>query len=456
MGLFDLFKNKQKEELQYKNYSGEINYQDQAYYMKYGKICRVTAHQAYENYNKISAVGDAVDIIAQNVSAIKPIIVDSDGQIVKNDTVSKLLKSPNSTESYDDFCLNLVINYLLNSNAFLAVTGNVKSAPLGIYNIPNTKVSIYEESNRINYTVTDSGFYSFLTDRFVMRHDSGRAIASSGLKELYHMKGFTQSNNSIEGRSKLESILNDMQVIDNVTKEIVSKHRDGFNAGHLINVDTEDKDSFEQFVKAIKNKFSGPKANGNAMVTMGKSVDIKTIDRTGRDLQSLENKKDSRSITYDRFGIPTALRDQSSQTYNNYQTSLYSLADNTVIPIVKKTFSTLDKIFKHRNLLPEDHFISYDENTIPALQLRRNEELKTLSEVGVLSTNELRTRANYEGIGKEGDQIFIDGSKVPMGSDKDTDDNLEERKKSFYIDLKKHNFSESEIRDFWNEYRQIK
>jgi hypothetical protein len=44
---------------------------------------------------------------------------------------------------------------------------------------------------------------------------------------------------------------------------------------------------------------------------------------------------------------------------------------------------------------------------------------------------------------------------VPLGSDQDTDDNIQKRKESFYLDLKKQNFSDSEITEFWNEYLQI-
>ena len=455
MGFFDLLKTKEKKQ---NNFSKAIKLEDIFIDMKHGVKCNIMPYQAYQAYNNISAVGDAVDIVAQNVASIKPIIVDKDGKLVNNPKVESVLYSPNTIESYKDFCLNLVINYLLNNNAYIEVMGNVKSKPLGLYNVANTMLSVVENPNEICYIVTSTGFYEFLSGSFVLDHKSGRAMAKGiheNLKELYHIKGFTQSNNSIEGKSKLNSIFNDLEVIDNITKEIVSKHRDGFNSGHIITVDTNDQDGFNEFVKAAKNKFFGPRSKGQPMFTMGKSVDIKTIEQTSRDMQSIENKKDSRNVTYDRFGIPIALRDQSSQTYNNYQTALYSLYDNTVLPLSQKIYTTLEKIFKDRNILAEDHSITYDENLIPALQLRRNQELSALSDIGVLSTNELRTRANYESIGEAGDTIYIEGSRVPLGSDQDTDDNIQKRKESFYLDLKKQNFSDSEITEFWNEYLQI-
>jgi len=246
-----------------------------------------------------------------------------------------------------------------------------------------------------------------------------------------------------------------MEVIDQSLVKMRSLLINGFSAASLASIKTQDKDAFDQVKSDLNNLFSGPRNSGRLIAAMADSLDIKNIEQTNRDLQTMENKTDSKNTVYSRFEIPQPLVNQTSQTYNNYQTALYSLYDNAVIPLTKKIFQKLTKVFKDRKALKDGEFISFDESSIPCLQLRLAEKLKLLKEVGVHSVNEIRGVYGSEEIGPEGDQIFIEASKIPIGEDDQTDDNPKEKRKALVHTLKKQGSSDDEVLEYLREYKEI-
>lgn len=145
----------------------------------------------------------------------------------------------------------------------------------------------------------------------------------------------------------------------------------------------------------------------------------------------------------------------ASQTFNNYQSALYALYDNAIIPLINKIFEDLTVLFLNRGLLSEGEKLSYDASHIPALRLRVNEELKMLSQIGIVSINEMRSLYGKESIGEEGDQLYIPSTIVPIGRDANTDDNRDKPTKKFSELMKANGATEEEIYENWNQYKSI-
>ena len=386
---------------------------------------------AYEKYEKISALGDAVDMIAERFADISPIIIDKDGSVIEVEEVQKILSNPNPLNSYSEFANTMAVNFLLTRNAFVEVLGFFKTKPSEIHNVCSSAVTINEETNSALFSVNLSGFYSFLSGNFSMDTDNYRILNSNQIKEIYHSRGYSKQSSGLFANNKVSSVKKDLDILNSSLLHVKNLLEKGFSAGSVINVDTEDREAFEQFKKDIATNFSGSGNKGKALVAKGNSVGYTKIDQSNKDMESLKNKQDSRESIYQRFDIPKPLIDSSSQTYSNYQTALFALYDNAVLPLAHKLYQTLTKIFIDRGMLKDGQRITYNANSIPALQIRRNEEIKLLKETDILTINELRSKVGYEGVSDGGDDIYINASNVPIGKDLFTEDNLSERKKKF-------------------------
>ena len=437
---------------------GDISKQAINQLMALGRDRPVSPAEAYTLYNTISPLGDAVDMIAAKFAAIDPIIVNSERQPVKGvEDAVNLLRKPNDLESYSQFATGMGTNFLLNRNSYIEAIGFFKAKPKEMYNVPNNRISLTEGSNNITYLINMTGFLHFLTITCKMTTEVSRALDSTNTREIFHYKGYDQSSSMFASVSKIQSILRDVEVVRGSLTHEASALKRGLSARGIMSIDTDNKEAFEQFKKDIEAHQSGAGNSGKTLFTMGKQLDHKKIDQNNRDMQLLQNKQDSRQAIYDRMDIPKPLVNMDAQTYNNYQTSLYALYDNAILPLAKTLYEGLTRSFQNRGMLSEDQMITFDERSIPALQLRRNEELKILNEIGVLSPDEIRTQAGYEMVGGAAGSIYIDSNKVPIGEDKFTDDNLDKpRKKKFQAMLEGFGADDDEVKQHWAEFKAIR
>lgn len=421
-----------------------------------GGSTTVSPSTAYQIYNSNPSVSDAVDMIALKSSEIIPIIRLKTGDVFSSHKALDFLEQPNNMESYHEFVNNLAINYLLNRNAYIEATG-FKKKMAAIYNVRNSSVSVISRVNGISYQVNENGFFHFLSGMFEYDNETGRIFdnSSAQLKELYHMRGFYLSSSTMQAVSVLTSLKRDAEVIDQTGVRNLALLTKGFSASGLIRLKTDNPDAFEQVKNDVKNFFSGAGNAGNVIVAQGDDIDYKSIEQSNKDMQSNESRKTAKDTIYQRYDIPQPLIDAKNQTYNNYQTALYSLYDNSVLPLCNKINRQLTTIFRNRGLLNDNEKIDYDISSIPALQIRRNEELKSLKQSAVLSINEMRAIAGYEGIDSGGDDIYIQNNSVPVGQDSMTDDNRTEPSKKFMSIMKKNNVSGEDITRYWNEYKAL-
>lgn len=426
------------------------------YLIKEGYHERVNETQAYNLYETIAPLADSIDMITTKFADLKPVLVDKDGQLVENAVIDNFFRQPNDFDMWNDFATNCATNYLIHNNLYLQVLGNIKSRPLGVYVVPNDKVTLTPQNNAVLYQVITNGLFHFLSGTFNQSSLMPRIVTPSNDREIYHIRGFNSQNDTLLSYSKLRSIKRDIDVIDSSLETLRSILKKGFNAAALAQVDTDDDNVIIQISKELNTLFSGSSNAGKVVVSKGKDIQLKNIEQTNREMQTIENKLQSTKSVYSRYEIPAPLVDQAVQTFNNYQTAVYSLYDNAVFPLARKIFQWQTKIFRDRKVINDNERISFDSSSIPAMQLRFIEEMKNLKEVGTHSINELRRIYGSESIGPEGDQIYIEASKIPIGEDDQTNDNLRESRKSMVFDLKKSGFNESEILEYMREYEEIK
>lgn len=424
----------------------------------------VTETQAYRLYEQESELGRNVDIIACAVSDIKPIVKDKDGKVVTNlhPYFEEFFSRPNEIDDYSEFVENMASNYLLHGNSFIYLQGNKNRPPMSIFNVPNNEINITKAQNAIQYRIDTTGILSFMNATYRLQvtgkgarntKDAGRIIDSTNLRELYQLKGFHQQSDKFLSPSFVNSLKKDLDVIRQSKIAVVSNLKGGLSASHLINLNTNNIENFQFTKRQIEAYLSGAGNTGRPMFTKGEDVSIKEIGHNNRDNQAFENKQDAIKTTYKRFGIPVAIIDGSFQSYNNYQTALYSLYDGTILPLAQRIFDKFTIMMRDRSVLPMDHRITFDTNGINALDLRSTERVQVLSKSGIMTINELRSEIGLEET-EGGDEILRPATEIPVSRDRFTDDNLNVPTKDFSEPLKKSGFSDDEIKELWHEHQE--
>lgn len=420
--------------------------------MRLGTPRLVTEVGAYQAYNFSSVVSDAVDKIASKVKNLTPIIMNDDGSIETMHPILEFLKTPNKLQNQQDFLETMAVNYLLHKNSYLEVLGNINSRPIEIYPLKNTWVSLSEGDNTVRYVVSSTGLFNFLRAELNLSIDTGRITSEDNLRELTHTKGFSLSLGHLKAVSVLSSIEKDLRIVDQAGNHNLNLLEKGFNGNILINVDTDDQEGFERLKKDLKNKFQGSGNAGAPLVSRGKDIDAKTFGQTNKDMEYSESRKMSTETGYQRFEIPKPIIDGSSQTFDNYQTAKVALYDDAVFPSFEKAVEPLNAIFRNRGILKPNQRITFDPSNIPATQIRRTEQLKSLRAAFILSLNELRAMAGKEEV-RGGNVILVPSNLLPAATDVMTEDNRTKPAKEFADILAKHDYSSEEIKEYWHDYQ---
>jgi len=406
---------------------------------------------AYKLYNFNSAVSDAVDRIVQKAMNLRPIIKNSDGSVEKEHDVLEFLRRPNKLQNFKDFIETVATNYLLNKNTYMEVLGNINSAPIDIYGLKNTWVSITEKTNAALYQISVTGLYTFLGGTFNLTLETGRILSDNNLKEIMHAKGFTFSFGVLKAVSILSSIEREAGMIDQANNHNLSLLEKGFNGRGILSVNTQDNEGFEQLVGDLKNTQSGSGNANNLLAVKGEDIKFTAFGQTNKDMEYTKSRETARQTVFQRFEIPKPIMEGSSQTYSNYLTAQTALYDDAVFPLSDKIFASLTDLFVSRKMLQKDQFITFDTSEVPALQLRRNEELKALRQAFIMSLNELRSIAGKEEV-PGGDIVYIPSNLVPAATDAFTDDNVDPPKQ--FMELMKQNGSPAEeIKELWHAYQ---
>ena len=453
MGLKNLFSGISKK---FSSMFGSFTNEEFNIAMRSGFAPSMSESEAYNTYETTAPVGDSIDLISGKASAIIPIIKNTDTKenIIKH-PVLEFLKNPNKQNNYSEFMESVTTNFLIHNNSYIEVLGFIKSRPMEIYPLKNTWVNITQKSNAALYNVTSTNFFQFLSGNFNIDRTESNILSQSKLQEIRHIKGFALSTSGLKAVSKLLSLKQDTELINQSKKHNVNLLKEGFNAAGFFSVDTQDRDAFEQFRKDIFNKFSG---SGNAkrpIVGRAGKIDFKEFGQTNKDMEYATTKTMSEASIFQRYEIPGPLNDKSAQTFDNYQTAIFTLYDQAVIPLVQRVFMDLTEMFRQRGMLSDNEKIDFDESSIDAHQIRSNEQIKILRDASIASLNELRSKKGMESRNEpEADVVFQPGNLIPITIDSFTEDNLTVPSKQFTDEMLKSGFNKEECFKYWNEFKR--
>lgn len=406
---------------------------------------------AYNLYETTASFSDAVDTISTNAKSINPFIFDENWEIVEEHPLLNLLSRPNRNQSWREFFFECAINKLVSNNLFLIATGNVNREILEIYPIKSSYIimngldvnsqPIYQISTANRLRIFN-GIYKFDT--------KSKSFLNTDYRELIHLKGYCKnSGDEVFALPIINSVLKEIEIANGSAVHNSSLLKNGVTLSGIFKLATSDRKAIEEFRRQVTTYFSGNSNAGKYIAAHADNIDFKPINATNKDMQILELKDDSEDAIYRKFNIPQPLYKSGTQTFNNYATARTSLYDDAVLPLVDDIFGKLEEIFKHRKMLDEKFRISYSLNDISALQQRTADWAKSLSEIGVLTDNEIRAELGYDSF-KGGDYIYKP-SNVSVIAGENGNSSEKGRKKNFVNRMKELGCTGMEANELWKK-----
>lgn len=372
---------------------------------------QLSRYTPYLFYGSCSYLATAVDKIANEVSTIKPIIINNETKetINTSDLLSKL-KFPNGDELWSTFARSFASHYSISGNCFLRLSGNINEPPKEIFIVDprfvtstmgsDGTIGEYIETLPNQKSFTYQKKYTKNGSRFIVRY-----ITNDKEFELVHIKDLKifpspifASSSYGWGRSKVSAIFYEIEQIEkaNIFNKAVLER--GAKPGLVIKSKPKIQDEEEYFKSNILNNATGPENAGNTMY-IDDTIDIKDFSKTPRDMdyQSLINEV--KKVIYQRYDIPLPLVSDKIMTYNNLETAIYMLYDSAVLPVVNSLFEAITvHIFPRYSEYDENFSISYNPREIEALESRQLERIKVMAETNTLTRNEIRSELGYDDI----------------------------------------------------------
>lgn len=355
-------------------------------------------YQAIEYYNRISVISTCVDMIAESMAQIHPVLIEkSTGDILTDDPITQLLARPNKDTSWTNFIMQLAAFYLITGNSFIIARGNANYAPNSLEVIAPTKVSpTIDGFQIINYDMN--------TEMFTVDPKSDRIYTPTRLSELMHIKrfqpyGFDKTRRF--GQSKLASSYYEIDLWE--AGRIYNRailHNGVRPSGILLNNSSFTDDQYESIRQSLAS-FTGSENAGKVIMLqgLGEQFKFEQLSLSSKDMEFIALTNDCKNSICNRLNVPLPLVNPDAATFNNVENAILFLYDNAVFPLADTLFDELTKFLVPRfSLSIDDVKITYDKDEVNSVKTRLINQVITKANSGLFTTNELRAEAGYEDI----------------------------------------------------------
>ncbi len=398
-------------------------------FLIFGHSRATTAASALSLYSDSTAVSIPVNMIAEAFASIEPVIkVKKDGKdvIIRDHPVLDLLKVPSPFFTQDLFMEVLGKHYLITNNAYVVALGNVNLPPIELQPMSPSNANDIEGKQGFVQSFSISG--NTLAGNYLIDKNNGRIRYFDGsLKELKQIRGFSVRNNSLlRGQSVLVSASAEVRQHIMGNTHNVSLLENGGRISLVFNFDEDlSDDDFRTLKERVISQYGGAPKAGTIGVTSGGKLKIEELGTSNLDMDFVNLQMMAKQAVALQYKVPLPLVTIQASTFNNYREAKLALFDDAVLPLADRIYAGLTDLLMPRfGIDPVEEQITYDLDTITALAIRRNEELKLRRELNLESLNELRAVIGRENV-TGGDQILAPATMIPIGNDIFTQDNIQ-------------------------------
>lgn len=391
-------------------------------YLALNGYSNLSAFQSMQYYIQVSPLFDAIDRIATEVSNISLYVQNlKTEKFTSLHPVLDLLEKPNTDMIGLEFLHQLAAYYLITGNAYIVATGDVNKPPLELFAISPEYITLTPDERDgytkiINYTSNARSiqFRRTIVDgryRFYEYVD-GEATPK---REIWHIRKFNPirgvTNNY--GLSPEASCYYEIeQYIKAGIHNLSLLNRGGRPSGALTAPETLAEEAFARLQEQMDRFYAGAE-NAGRMLLLDSGIEYKEMGMSNKDMDFEQLKKDLTVKLYNVYKVPIPLVSPDSMTYSNYATSVLAFYDFAVLPLETRLTRELTAFLNYRYNMEKTDRITYNKDTISALQLRRNEELTLVKNLGVNTINEIRSMRGDEPA-NGGDDIYGTAAAYPI------------------------------------------
>jgi HK97 family phage portal protein len=383
-----------------------------------------TASGALSLYDSSTAVSVPVNAVAESFAQLTPVLRFDDGSVEKDHELLQLLKRPSPFFDGRLFAETLAKNYLITGECFVVAVGRINAPPIQLNPVSPANVNLETALHSLvaAFEVTND----LMADTYPAEEENAlsvRYLDQRQLKEIQQIRSYSTSGNStLRGQSPLVSAAKEVKqhILGGVHNSSLLS-RGGRPTANFHFEEDLNEDDFLEAQERVQSNYSGAENAGMVAVTAGPSLQITELGINMRDMDFAALQRMIRQVMAQVYHVPLPLIDQSSQTFNNYETAKEALFDDAVGPLAGRIYAGLGELLLPRySLDPAQVQIAFDPEQVPALERRHFENLKFRRDLNIESLNELRSGAgldDYDETAEGGDAIYQPSSLTKIGAD---------------------------------------
>lgn len=379
--------------------------------------------EAYYYFENVSPLQSTVKRIAQTVSHLPLAIVSESNpdEMVTDHEIIHILQSPGYGLTEHDLLLEICISFLLTEEAWIVLRGRINAPPVSI-----SVLRAYEVSPEGSYSEyypdfirTDSDketgqryFYPVRIEGVMRYFDT--ETGTGALNELVPVIGVKAKNRVFRGLSRLMSLQRPLMQI--ISGDIYNtKLLKGGAKPWMVLSPKADEGLSELEMEDIETSLEQLKGaqNVGGIFVLPSSMDNVSKQTTHRDLEYQALLSEVKQRVADAYYVPLVLISPDAMTYNNYSIGQVAFYDGPVSNLVNNLFPHIVKILGIRTGNTEKLRMTFNEYSVPALQMRQAERMDRIAKTGTTSLNENREIIGYDPV-PLGEEIYMPGNLVPV------------------------------------------
>jgi len=409
--VLNFFRAEQKQDIQdlVQNNNGILKINDGVIQFYETPKRKVYPKNAYNLFQEVSVIFDAVDKISSKAGTIKPIIKNPDGTIDRDHKFLKLLN--------DDIVKNLVLSQELTTESWLVARGNPSREPLELTTVRSYEIEVVSVDMRSGTMPAIIKTNSANDKRTYKREAVGldhKYISEDGLNELIPIIG-NKAVDDWRGLSKLSPLVQETLHIKRGNEHNNNVLKNGLTNSATFAPDkgeTLDDIEVTMIKDSLINHYSGSQNAGKPLILpLGMNLVSQASNNKDMDYINLIDVDETRIFRL--FNIPLPLVKSQSMTKSNFESAMPYLYSEAVLPVYSFILNSISQALFSRYRDLENKTLTFDEFSITALRSSHIETMKKLKETSVNTTNEIRTLGGYESIDDGGD-VLINAGLIPL------------------------------------------
>ena len=351
--------------------------------------------------------------IQQIINAMAPIEIEAvrhtkqgDVEVLDNHESLKLLARPNPNQTWDDFLQNLVVDWLCTGEFFIVkYQANSKKLPQELWLLPPRNMEVIGGRSGVPaaYVYQSAGGMK-------MRFEADPVTGESAVKMVKDYNPFNQ----LRGQSPLQAAGLGIDIHNSGMIWNKSLLKNGARpSGALVVKGILNPEEYSQLSADLDKTFAGADNSGRPLILEG-GADWKELSTNAKDMEFIQSMRDMGQTVAAALGVPFALVNPDSATYNNMGNANLMFYEQTVIPRLMRILEALSD-FMERELGGITFRI--DEDSISALEPRRREKVDRMNSLigsGVLTIDEVRTSLGFTPRGGSADMLLVPTGKTPL------------------------------------------